>query len=177
MALLVDKLIPEQFGISGNVFIHKPVMISSPESPFYPSLVVGCIIRALTVWVGDSCFSMLRAEMVASVLSFGAGPYLIFFPLLASIENTSFKPTLCFDLLLSQCIPRDSTSEMRWNKWLQRLLPWCIQSVLLHGHMHVAVKIAIERNKHCPIHLVFRIRLNDFIFSQIKKLSSEFKHA
>lgn len=41
---------------------------------------------------------------------------------------------------------------------------------------HVAVKIAIEGNKYCPIHLDFRIRLNDLVFTENKKLSSEFKH-
>lgn len=50
--------------------------------------------------------------MVASLLGFGARHYLIFFSLSASIENTDFKASLCLELLLSQCIPRDSTSEM-----------------------------------------------------------------
>lgn len=143
-----------------------------PESPFYLSLLTG----ALTVWTGDSCFSTLRAEMIASLLSFGAGHYLIFFSLSVSRENTDFQPTLRLELLLSQCNPRDGTSEMWWNKWLQRLLPWCTQSALSCGHMQVAVKITIEGNRYCPIHLVFRIRLNDLIFSQIKKLSSKLKH-
>lgn len=88
------------------MFIHKPVMISSRKP------LTGCIVRTLTVWVGDSCFSTLRAEMVASLLGFGARHYLIFFSLSASIENTDFKASLCLELLLSQCIPRDSTSEM-----------------------------------------------------------------
>lgn len=73
--------------------------------------------------------------MVASLLSFGAGPYLIFFcSLSASIENTDFKPTLCLELLLSQCIPRDSTNEMRWNKWLQRLAVVYLVSPLAWPH-------------------------------------------
>ena len=137
---------------------------------------MGRIVRAFTVRVGDSCFSTLRAEMDASLLSFGAGHYLIFFTLSASIESRDFKPPFCLQFLLSQCIPRDSTSGMRWNKWLQRLLTWCTQSALSYGPNASGCNNRYwGKNRYCPVHLVFRIRLNDFIFSQVKKLPSEFE--
>lgn len=72
---------------------------------------------------------------------------------------------------------KDRTREMWWNKWPQRILPQCTQSVLWHGQVQVAVKTAIEGNKYFPIHLGLGIWLNGFISSEVKKLSSAFKPA
>lgn len=115
MAPLVEKLIPEQLEIQGNVFIHKPVMISCRKPRLSePGRRMRCN-SIVCVGGRELLFHTESRDGCQSPELWSQGLFKLFFSLLASMENADFKPTLCRELLLSQCTPRDSTCEMRWN--------------------------------------------------------------